>query len=462
MDKLRKSFNEISGALRTEGSFVQNSAWMFASSGISILIQFVFFYLLARIYSPAAYGLFGIFNFYSSTLGNSATLGYNQAFVLPQKEREFSALLRLTIWIALVFCALIFITSILFGKTIIHLFDHDVVGNWVYWIAPVSLLLAFDRIACDWAIRNKEFRQQTIWSTGITLASKSFNVGYGMLIAATTAGLVFTTLLQHGLRVIAYARFVLVDFGVRTRDRFTRQELREVAKEYKEFPLYIYWGNVINIFSSNLPAALLTPLGFSLETVGFYTYSLIVLDLPIRMLGAGISSVFLQKAAELARDRMHELVYHTWRLYKNIVFVSLVFSFIVFVFAEKIYVALLGERWLLAGRLAELLMIFYFFRMISSPLQSLFNVLRKEKQFFIFQVMLTIVRIGSLVFGVWFSEYFTVVMLIYSLANAVMHFILCLWIFRLIHFPLWKVSLFTLASGGGCFVLGYLIRHAIF
>ena len=444
MKSTRDALKEILASLRLSGSFVQNSAWMFASSGISILIQFVFFTVLARIYSPLVYGIFGVFNVYVSTLGNAATLGYNQAFVLPKSDREFSALLRLTGWIAIIFSIIVFIISLIAGKTIIGYFNHDEIGHWVYWIAPTMLLLSFDRITADWAIRNKEFRKQTLWSTSTTLMVKSFNVWYGAYVSATTAGLVYTTLLQHLLRAVFYAWFIIHDFSRKMSDRFTRRELMHVARIYKEYPLYIYWGNVINIFSNNLPAAMLPALGFAMNYVGFYTYSLIVLDIPIRMLGAGVSSVFLQKATELSDKRREELPLLTWKLFKGIFWISILISVIIYLTGELVYAWLLEEKWREAGMLAEILVLFYFFRMISSPISSLYHVLRKEREFFAFQLLLTAVRFGALLIGSYLTANFLELMTIYSAANALLYLLFCIRIFGLIKFSPAKVLSYVL------------------
>ncbi len=461
MKRTRDSLNEIRTSLRLSGSFVQNSAWMFASSGISIIIQFIFFTILARIYSPVVYGIFGVFNVYVSTLGNAATLGYNQAFVLPKSDREFSALLRLTLWIVISFSVVVFVISLVAGKAITAYFDHEEIGDWVYWIAPTMMLLAFDRITADWAIRKKEFKKQTIWSTTTTLVVKSFNVCYGLCVSATTAGLVYTTILQHLLRVIFYAWLIIDDFGHKMKDRFTKLELMGVARTYKEYPLYVYWGNVINIFSNNLPAALLPTLGFGMQYVGFFTYSLIVLDLPIRMLGSGVSSVFQQKATELAEHRKSELPELTWKLFKGIFLISIVFSFIIFLSGESLYVLLLQEKWREAGMLAEILVLFYFFRMISSPLSSLYNVLRKEKELFIFQVILTIVRFGSLIIGSYFTHDFLVLMTIYSVINALMYLVFCLRMFILLEFPVTKVLGYVIGWTGLTGIIALLIKAYI-
>jgi len=104
------------------------------------------------------------------------------------------------------------------------------------------------------------------------------------------------------------------------------------------------------------------------------------------------------------------------------------------------------------------LVIFYFFRMISSPLSSLFTTLRKEKQFFIFQVFLTVLRYGALVLGAAWTDDFISLMWVYTLVNAVAYFIFCIWIFRLINFSLIRVVVFTLGTTIPVFLLGWYIK----
>ncbi len=418
MKNWNKEWVEIRRTLRLEGSFVQNSAWMFTSSGLSILIQFLFFPILSRIYSPEAYGLFGVFNFYTTTLGNAMTFGYNQAFVLPDSRREFTLLLHLTLRISGTVALIVAIIAALAGHTLLDYVEQDNLGWWIHLIAPVALLMAWDRITSDWAIRNREFKRQTAVSTGVTLFSKAFNVGYGLLISASSAGLIWTTGLQHALRAWGYLKWVIVDTRDRLREKVSWRELRSIAKKYKEFPLFIYWGNVLNIFSGALPAAMLPMLGFGLDSVGFFSYSVIVLDLPMRMLGSGIASVFQQKSAELHRERPEELRRHTLRLFRGLVLGSSLFALFMWFTGEHLYAFCFGEVWREAGLAAEWLVIYYFFRMITSPLTVLYTTLRKEKEFFLFQILLTAVRAASLVIGAHFAESFIEMMIIFSVANA--------------------------------------------
>jgi O-antigen/teichoic acid export membrane protein len=434
MKRLKSEWLDIRRSLRLEGSFVQNSAWMFTSSGLSIGIQFLFFPVLSRIYSPEAYGLFGVFNFYTTTLGNAMTFGYNQAYVLPHTRREFAALLHLTIRISSGIALLIALTALFAGESILKAAGHDDLGHWIHLIAPVSLLMAWDRMSADWAIRNGEFRRQTIVSTSVTLFAKVFNTAYGAFITAAASGLIWTTLLQHLLRTWAYLTWVIGDTANRLTERISLTELRRVAHLYRSFPLYIYWGNVLNISSAALPAALLPVLGFGLESSGFFAYSVILLDLPIRMLGSGVASVFQQKAAELLRERPQELRRHTLRLFRTLVLLSSVFSVFIWFAGEPLYAFFFGEQWRTAGIAAEWLVICYFFRMVSSPLSVLYTILGREREYFFFQVALSALRAGSVWIGSWYTTDFIEIMILFSIANAAAYAFLNLRILAIVRF----------------------------
>lgn len=443
---LRSWYNEIKKGLSTEGSFVRNSAWMFSASGLSILMQLVFFPILSRIYTPEDYGVFGVFNFYTTTLGTAILLGYNQAFILPNTERSFGALLRLTIWITLGLAALCFGIQLIWGKAILAYFHHESLGHWAYMIIPVALFMAFDRLTTDWAIRQKEFKKQMIVTTSVMGGTKVFNILYGWAISASAAGLIWTAFLQHFLKTMAYMLVVIKGGFSHFSERFAKNEMAKQAREYKEFPLYIYWGGLINMFSSGFPSALLPVLNFSMKSVGFYNNALIVLDIPLRIFGSAITSVYSQKAAELVKSGNADLAAPTWKIYRSLTLVSLVFLGGMMLIGEPLYAFAFGESWRTAGAAAELLAVYYFFRMISAPLTSLFGILRREKEFFLFQLALMVARLLSLWCGSWVTDDFLTLMLIFSVVNAVAYFGLSIWIFALVRIPLMRAVTFTLLS----------------
>jgi O-antigen/teichoic acid export membrane protein len=439
-----KRWPHITRDLSKEGSFVQNAAWMFSSSGISIILQFVFFYLLSKIYAPEDYGLYGIFNVYAATLGNLASFGYTQAFVLPKEDYKFKQLLQLTIGISTVTCFLFALAMCFFGSWTLATFGHQQLGWYIHLVAPIAWLMALDRISSDWAIRLKSFKNQMWTSITATIVSRTYNLGHGILIAPNALGLVFTTAWQHALRIFLYVRFVIPKTPLKWWKDWDWKGIGAVAKTYGRYPTYVHWSNVLVIFSAGLPPAFLPLYGYSLTDLGYYVHALVLLDIPIRLMGAGIASVFTQKAAEILRDRPQELWQHSYALFQNMLWLSLAFLGVVLVFGQWAYGIIFGSSWQAAGLLSEVLVLHFFFRMISSPLSAIFLVLKSEKQNFYFHLSLTIARILSLWLACCAELGFMSVMWWYGVVNALFYLIYLGLILQLLGGPVLRLITKTL------------------
>ncbi len=435
---------------------------MFSSSGLSIVVQFVFFYLLSRIYAPADYGLFGVFNIYASTLGNLASFGYNQAFVLPAQDKQFRQLLHLTIAVSTITCTCFALCMWFWGDWTLHAFGHQQLGWYIHLVAPVALLMAFDRIASDWAIRIKSFKHQMWTSVSSTILSRIYNVYHGWIIGPDAIGLVITTGLQHILRTLLYLRFVIGNLTALRRNNWNYKGMLEVAKAYSRYPTYVHWSNVLVIFSGALPPAVLAYYGYALQDIGYYVHALVLLDIPIRLMGSGIASVFTQKAAEINRDRPEELGPQGAKLYHNMLIVSCVFLFVVLSAGEWGYVLVFGNNWRTAGLIAELLAIFYFFRMISSPISAVFFVLKAERQNFVFHLSLTFVRLITLCLCATYGLDFIALMGWYALINALWYMLYLAQILHLIRIAALTTLLKTLVITLGVVISSMLLRWLIF
>jgi len=441
---------------------VQNAAWMFSSSGVSIILQFVFFYLLSKIYAPADYGLYGIFNVYAATLGNLASFGYNQAFILPKEETKFKHLLHLTIFLSTLTCLLFAVAMMVFGHWTLHQLGHQQLGWYIHLVAPIAWLMIIDRISSDWAVRVKSFKNQMWTSVTATVVSRCYNLAHGLLIGPNAIGLVLTTAWQHTLRAILYFRFVIPNAKQTLVTAWDPPAMLAMARTYGRYPTYVHWSNVLVIFSAGLPAALLPFFGYSLVDLGYYVHALVLLDIPIRLMGAGIASVFTQKASEILNDRPHELWRHGYALFRNMLWLSLVFLAIVLVFGEWGYGLVFGENWQKAGLLAEVLALHFFFRMISSPLSAIFFVIKAEKQNFYFHFALTSARILSLWTAASLQLDFMAVMWWYGLTNAAFYLLYLGMILRLLGGSVWPLITKTVVVAVLVIAVACVIRFAIF
>ncbi len=419
---------------------------MFSASAWAIAIQFVFAPILSRIYAPEAYGIFSILNSWVVFIGIIATLSFHQAFVLPKSERKFRALLSLSIRSATAVSIITLIIILAFGPQIMEFFEVSQLGWWVYTTPVLVFLLAADQILINWAVRMKKFKEQSLYSIPVTFASKLLNVGYGFFISAGAEGLIITTLAHYGIRIVIYFTRILDKPLAFLKMKLEKEERQETAKEFSTYPKYIMWGNALNTASNYLPIILFPMILGSPAVAGLLTYATLALDLPIRLIGAGITPVFLKKAADLKNENPELLAGITWRLFKNLLLIAVAPLFVLYVFGTPLYELVFGEQWSEAGMAAEILVIYYFFRLISSPISSIFSIQRKERQLLFFQVFLFTIRALSILYGAMMNCDFMTLVLYFTLANAIAYFVLTLWIFKLLNFSLWKVAAASLIS----------------
>lgn len=299
-------------------------------------------------------------------------------------------------------------------------------------------------------------------SVTATVVSRGYNLGHGLLIAPDALGLVLTTMLQHLLRIVLYIRFVVPHVHRINWLSWNLSGMIQMAKTYKRYPTYVHWANVLVIFSASLPAAVLPLFGYPLTDIGYYVHALVLLDIPIRLMGAGIASVFTQKAAEIMRDRPHELWQHSYALFKNMCLISLAFLMVVLIFGQWGYGLVFGEAWKAAGLLAEVLVIHFFFRMISSPLSALFFVLNAEKQNFIFHSALTIGRALCLWIAAQHDLTFVAIMWWYGLINALYYLVYLVLLLRLLNAPILRLLAQTLALTTVAVAMALFIRYLLF
>ncbi|MGB0422688.1 MAG: oligosaccharide flippase family protein [Flavobacteriales bacterium] len=428
---------------------------MSTSSVWNMVIQFIFFPILSRIYLPEIYGSFSTFNAIVVILGQILALGYYRALVIAKRDSEFSQLVRICLLNIAILGGTVGLFSIFFGDAIIYYFKMPNLGAWIYTLAPLSILFALDQIMVQWGIRNKAFKQSTAVEIPLNLGTKLFNVGYGKFIFAGVSGLILTTTLLYLGRILLFLKFVVKNPREVILRPITKSQRKKTARKYKEYPRFILSSQVLLIVSSYLPV-LIVPLVFSSTEVGFFSYALLVLDLPVRLLGSGISTVYFQKGSSLWPEDKKNLQEQTKKLFKALTLVAFAVLVVLGSFAEPVYEIVFGENWGKAGSVAFLLVFSYFFRYISMPISSLFLIVRKEKALFKFQAILFVLRCLSFIITGYLGCTFLEMVLWYSIANAIMYFVYGLWSLHLIGIKWFKpafIMLFTFALGSSLVLL---------
>ena len=390
MDLLKRLIGTVRrdiGSLRDRNSFARNALYTFSDAAVNILSQLILTPIIARIYGPAAYGVYGLFTSITSSMAGLGTLGYTAAFILPREEREFLALFRAagTLLIGL---AVLCLPLFLFPSVLYALFPSlSVLGSWCVLVPWMTVVIGGSQMMVAWFLRAKAFSFFAKAGPTTTVSLRAANLVLGLLTKGATWGLIVGDVVVRSIAAFWYARR-LRRFGLaRLFDRDERAPTLTTAMAYRQYPLYYFPAQWLTELSLTLPVYALTALKDP-TAVGRFTLAGSLLLMPLRLFGYSLSSVFIRKATDLQRDDPAALAQFVRRMYVRFRFIGLVPFIGLMFFGDVVFRVVLGGEWTVAGAYCGVMGPFYLFRLLSEPIASVYNAKRQEKALFLFGAVL--------------------------------------------------------------------------
>ncbi len=155
-----------------------------------------------------------------------------------------------------------------------------------------------------------------------------------------------------------------------------------------------------------------------------------LLLLPLAVFGDSLKIVYYQKAASQRDDRGElRIFYH--RLRKRLLAYSIFPTLLLLFFGREIFRFFLGPAWDLSGSIAGVLCVLALFQFISSPIMSLVNVVGKQRQFFLFTMLLLGARCISFVVGGLRGQPMLAIWLV-TISGSVIYVMINLWMDRVL------------------------------
>ncbi len=427
-----------------------------SGSAIVTMLGFLLTPVLSRIYPPAAYGQFAIFNSVVSNLNLLATLAYTSAIPLPHAKRDALAVVQLNVVLTLSVFAIVLLALALLGSHIMQWLDLQALGPWIYLLPVLMLLYNFSLTMSSWYIRTKSFRTRTTADVVMSVVSRSFTLGYGWFSGGQSAGLILGDSLG---KITLFISLLRSGFQQELRilwRTFSWRRIRQAAYQYREFPLYVLPGGYVSTLSSQLPIFMLTG-AFGSTVVGLYSFAASLLEIPVSLIGSGIAPVFYQKAAEVHNDEPERLKDITLNIYYKLLYIGLLPLGFITVFGDIIFKVVFGSQWEMAGVFTGYLGYYYIFRLTGQATGMIYNILQRQQFALLTNLMLLLTRGAGLAVGIWMKDV-NMAMLLFGVGSLVSTFLIDLHILYLLKLPVLRIALRTillLASALGFF---YLVR----
>jgi O-antigen/teichoic acid export membrane protein len=406
--------------------FLTNVLKLVGGTAIAQALSILASPIITRMYGPEAFGLSALFASLTGIIAVVASLRYEMAIMLPEKNRDAANLMALSLILA---SAMSCMTALVFGfcgDAVASLLKVSELESYL-WMVPISVFLSGLFFVLNyWKSRTKNFGNISIAKVAASVATTGTQLGAGFAGYPTGGSLIGAGLLGSTVSIVVLGRKILQDDGKIFRESINSKEILLALKRYKNFPLLDSWAALLNTVSWQLPIFLLSSF-FSSTVVGYYSLGLMVLQMPMSLIGSAIGQVFFQEAAEakiLSKEKLTKIVEST---FFYLCIIGLFPILLLSLTGNEIFIIIFGLKWAEAGIFAQILAIWIFFWFIYSPTSTLFSIFEVQGNYLIFNVILIITRSLALYIG-GFSGNARIALALFSILGMIVYAGATFWI----------------------------------
>lgn len=401
-------------------------------------ITMAFSPVITRLYGPEAFGVLGVFIAIISFIRPIAALSYPIAIVLPKSDADAKGLIRLSLYTAIMVSVISLIILMFTNEKLLSLLQLEVIAPFVYLIPIVILFSAILQVTQQWLIRTRQFRitaKIAILQSIILNFSKMgigwFNPVAAVLVILSTAGSV-----MHALLLILGANR---SKKKPREDTFSRTSLRQLARKYKDFPLFRAPQVFINAVSQSMPVLLLASF-FGPASVGYYSIGKSVLGMPTQLIGKSVADVFYPRITDAANNG--EILTHLIaKATLALASVGIIPFGLIVIFGPWLFEFFFGSDWRLAGEYARWQSLWLFFSFLNRPSIAAIPVLNMQGSFLIYEIVSVAARATALALGFLYYKNDIYTVAIFSVVGAVLNlFLIFFTLGKSRNFNFYKVS----------------------
>lgn len=356
----------------------------------SAAIPFLAAPVLGRIYSPADYGVLGLYVAFVGIFAAASTLQYQYGVLAMRSQRHSNAMAGL----ALLSSSAVAAFAAILAVGIWLAFGADTgFGRNLVWL----LLLPLSVISCAIVLTGEVVlnRRQRYGALARLLVLSSAvsavtTIAFG-LAGWTASGVMTGYLMGEAVRTAGYI-LLLRSLAIRPFALGLKGLLR-LGKRHFLFPRFSLPAALIASVIIQLPALALGGFGTS-TLLGAFTRAQRFVSMPFLLVGTAIGQVFRQRASDEYRDTgsCRAIYQKTGQLLAAIGFIP---ACVLLAFGPQIFAIFLGPDWTIAGEIARILAPALWLRMIAAPLESVFHFTGNQRKAFQYNVLFLVLLVAG-------------------------------------------------------------------
>ncbi len=361
--------------------------------------------ILTRLYTPEDFGILAIYMSVAAVATVLASLKYDIAIIIPEKDEDSVNITVLSIIISFIVSTVIFLIIFFYNLEIAtYLSEKEEVANtlskWLYFVPFSVFFMGFFNAISFWFNRKTMYKRMATSKVINTLGMTSVQVGSGFL-NYTPIGLLIGFVSGRFFSVL-YLFYKLKKDKNSLFSKITKAKMLSLAKRYKRFPYFTLPAEFINVIANQLPVFIMGKY-FGGVILGNYSLMERILNAPISLLGRSVLDVFKQRASEdyVKNGNCLDVFLKT---FKTLVLLSIIPAILLFFLSPFIFKVIFGEEWIMAGEFAQIFSVLFFFKFTASPLSYMFNIAEKQHYDMFWQIGLLIFAVISFVLGVYYDD----------------------------------------------------------
>ena len=417
-------FSQIKRLYASE--FFKFSAILLSSNAIAQVIGFVVYPIITRLYSPDVFGVFNLFLSIVGVLTLLTTGRYELAIVLPESEEKATALFQLSLLWTVGVTLISFVIISLFEKNILTLFHQEQLASLLPYLPLYLLLWGFWQTMNYYFVRQKRYYNLSIYNVTqsvIGSGMKCFLGFKGFLAFGLVLGQLLGQFLAASVSVIS-GRSALKHLN-----RWNKQEIKDVAKTYSNFPKFQLPNNVLNMFAGNLPVLLLS-FYFEMGKIGLFSLALTIGFAPVMLFNNSVYQVLFRKMSELVQQK--EKILSDCFMFGKMCLIFILPFFVIFMFVpNNFFTMLFGAKWTGVGFYLKCILPWLFLVVPHASLGFIPDLFFQQKMTMKIETAYVIIRIIALFLGVWLKN-FDLAVGLFCAVSALMMAVKLIWYFQLV------------------------------
>ncbi|HOK22787.1 MAG: oligosaccharide flippase family protein [Candidatus Hydrothermae bacterium] len=385
MNKLKKMFHS---------NFAKSIAMISGSAVTARILSFIFYPVITRIYTPEQYGILAVYGSIVGLIASVASLNYEWAIPIAEDDEKAVGVMQVSFVILSFFSILVFLTFSIFGGWILNTLNAYNLSKYIYLI-PIGVFLGGSyNILIQWAYRKKDFKSISTTRLLQSIVGSGAKIVLGLL-GTGLIGLIVGQILFQCAGVYTFLRAVMRD----TRESAIWKKwhrLTESAKRYSNFAVFSAPSTLLNALGLQLPVLFMTSF-YGSEVVGHFGLANSVVSLPMLLIGAATTDVLYAEAASVGRRDPRRVKELSRKVLKSLLLATLVPFLIVLLFGPPLFSFFFGSKWYESGVYARIIAFMAFFKLLVTPVTTIFRVFERLKQQFFLDLIKVIMVLAAFI-----------------------------------------------------------------